>query len=156
MTRPTAPTGRAKRIRISMKCHTGIEPLGRFWDYFSGIRRGLRPEYLRVCLFLGFRFGRPERSEWPAPDGSGKKETLVVEFLADHPCLGSFYKKYASEEAWDKNTRWVLKTIILGHEFLSGKGLEKIEKETRPAMDESKEIPASPQSAEDPIGGLFS
>lgn len=154
MARPSSPTGRARRVRISMACHTGIEPLERFWDFFSGIRRSQRQEYLRACLFLGFRFGRQEQSVWPSPDGSGKIRNLQVEFLADHPCLGSFLKKYDSEEAWDKNTRWVLKTIIHGHEILSGKGLEKIEKEMFPPGKESIPTPIE-KKPEDIIGGLF-
>ena len=154
-TRSSAPTGRARRVRISMSCHTGIEPLGRFWDFFSRIRRAHRPEYLRMCLVLGFRAGCQERSGWPEPSGSGEIQTLRVEFLADHPCLGPFLKKYASEEAWDKNTRWVLKTIILGHEILSGAGLEKIQEEKHPSKDGSPESPASQPSPRELIGGLF-
>lgn len=120
MSMSQAPTGKARRVRISMTCHTGIETLGRFLDFYFRIRKAHRQEYLRICLILGFRSGFPDQSGWPEPSVSGKIRKLRVEFLADHPCLGAFLNKYDAEEAWDKNTRWVLKTILTGHEILSG------------------------------------
>ncbi|MHB1285560.1 MAG: hypothetical protein ACYCYP_03195 [Leptospirales bacterium] len=156
MAKPSTPTGRPRRIRIKISCHTGIEPLRQFWDLFSGMRRAHRQEYLRTCLFLGFRFGRPERSGWPEPDPNGKIRTIRIDFFCDHPCLGSFLKRYDRSEAWDKSTRWVLKTLVCGHEFLSGKDLEKIEREIVPPGAESREIPDPNQSPKDLLGELFS
>ena len=154
MARPQYPTGRARRVRISMVCHTGIEPLRKFLDFFSGIRRSERQEYLRTCLFLGFRFGCPKKEEWPEPEPNGKIRNIRVDFFVDHPYLGRFLQRYDSRESWDKNTRWVLKTLILGHEILSGNEPGRIKKEMNPMGKESIPSPVE-KEPEDILGGLF-
>ena len=153
MARPASPPGRPRRIRIGMTCHTGIGPLRKFLDFFSELRQGERPEYLRTCLFIGFRFGHPEQFVWPDEDApsNGKTRKIQVLFPGDHPCLGGVLKKYDAGASWDKNTRWVLKMIVVGHEIVSGNSLEKEKKEIRT----TGEIPASPQLPKDIIGGLF-
>lgn len=153
MARPQYPTGRARRVRISMVCHTGIEPLRKFLDFFSGIRRSERQEYLRTCLFLGFRFGCSKKEEWPEPEFDGKIRNLRLDFFSDHPCLGQFLKRYDSREAWDKNTRWVLKTLILGHEILSENDPEVAKKEIRQMGKES--APPPEKQLENPFERLF-
>ena len=147
-----APTGRGRRVRISMTCHTGIEPLGRFLDFYSRIRKAHRQEYLRICLIMGFRSGSPERSGWPEPSASGKIRKLRLEFLAEHPRLGASLNKYDAEEAWDKNTRWVLKTILAGHEILSGAPVSK----NQQTANGSGEIPPEPEPVQNPFERLFS
>ena len=155
MLRPSIPTGRPRRIRIWMVCHTGIPALRNFLDFLSGIRRTHRQEYLRTCLMMGFRFGQPEDSGWSEPDPDGKIRKIRVDFSGDHPCLGGFLKKYDSMESWDRNTRWVLKTLIFGHEILSGSCPEKVLKiDPFPGDEESIRGPESKK--DDPLGRLFS
>jgi len=154
MPRPPTPTGRARRIRIGIVCHTGIEPLRQFWEFFSGMRRAHRQEYLRTCLFLGFRFGCPKKEEWPEPEPNGKIRNIRVDFFVDHPYLGQFLQRYDSRESWDKNTRWVLKTLILGHEILSGNDPGRGEKEIHPMGNKSVSSPVE-KEPEDILGGLF-
>lgn len=154
MSRPKSPTGNRRRIRISLTCHTGIEPIRQFLDFFFSARREDRPEYLRMCLCVGFRAGRPDLCDWPRrPDPSGKTLKITLDFCGDHPCLGSFLKKYDSE-SWDRQTRWVLETIVLGHEILSGIVSGKYEREMR--ATEGKRAIVSPSSAsKDILGELF-
>ena len=153
MSRPKSPTGRPRRIRIEMTCHTGIVPLRQFLEFFYGTRQSERQEYLRMCLFLGFRFGRPQQSGWPDPAPDGKIQKIRVDVFGDHPCLGSFLKKYDSK-SWDRSTRWVLETIVLGHEILSGTVSEKHEREIRPTEEERAIVPPR-QASKDIFGGLF-
>ena len=123
-------------------------------EFFSSARREDRPEYLRMCLCVGFRAGCPDRSDWPRrPDPRGKTLKITLDFCADHPCLGPFLEKYDSE-SWDRQTRWVLETIVLGHEILSGTLSGNSGREMR-APEGERAISSPSQASKDIFGGLF-
>jgi hypothetical protein len=156
MPKPSVPTGRPKRFRIHLVCHTGIDPIRQFWELFSGLRRSLRQEYLRRCLLLGYRFGRTGESGWPEPDPDGKVRKVEIQILGDDPDLHPFLSKYEAMGMWEARTLWVLKTCLAGHGILSG----SVEGIAAP-LSEPQDAPGSktdnrPESAETLLGGLFS
>ena len=120
MAKPQVPTGRPKRFRIRLVCHTGIDPVRQFWEYFSGLRRDLRQEYLRRCLLLGFRFGKTGEVAWPEPASGGKAKKVEVLILGDDLDLRPFLSKYESMGFLELRTLWVLRMCLAGHDMLRG------------------------------------
>lgn len=151
MGRPSTPTGRAKRIRIRLFCHMGIEMDKRFWESYSIRRREVRQDHLRRCLLVGFLSGRLLESG--PPESDAQILSIQIEILADDPDYVLILDKYHSLWTGDDRTSWVRKTVLSGHEIISGNVAFPLESGTEKQQESRLE-----KSLSDPkklIGELF-
>lgn len=152
MGRSSAPTGRAKRIRVRFFCHMGIEMDKRFWEFFSVCRREIRQGLLRRRLAVGFRAGYSMESGPPA--SMGPVFSVQIEILADDPDLLPFLDEYRSRGPRDGRDRWVSEMVLAGHGILSGNAFL-----SRESGAEKRQEPHVEKGSEDPkklLGELFS
>ncbi len=156
MAKPQTPTGRPRRVRIGLVCHTGIRPFREFLTFFSGLRRSLRQEYLRRCLVTGLRFGHFFESEWPEKDSEGNLRKVRVEITDGDPDLTPFLRQYDSRDEWEGRTLWVLKILLAGYGILSGsiEGTIVPVGESQAAFETKTDNRT--ESSEKLLGGLFS
>ena len=152
MGRPSTPTGRAKRIRVRLLCHMGIEMDKRFWESYASRRRAVRQDHLRRCLLVGFLIGRHVKSA--RPTSTGQVLSVQIEILADDPDYRVFLDEYKSRWTGDDRAGWIRETVLAGHDLISGNAALSQE----PSAERRPESPGEPGS-EDPeklLGGLFS
>jgi len=153
MARAKPQTGRARRGRIELKCHTGIRPFREFLTFFSGIRQPLRQEYLRRCLVTGLRSGSFFESGLPEKDSGGNVRKIRVEITDGDPDLTAFLRQYDDRGEWEGRTLWVLKILLGGFAILSGsEGAGPL-----PALAAAEENPAGgpAESSQNLMKGLF-
>lgn len=151
MGRPATPTGRAKRIRVRLLCHMGIEMDKRFWESYSSRRRAVRQDHLRRCLLVGFMFGRPVKSA--RPTSPGQVLSVQIEILADDPDYRVFLDEYKSRWTGDDRAGWIRETVLAGHDLVSG----NVVSDREDGAGRRQESPGESDS-EDPkklLGGLF-
>lgn len=152
MGRPTTPTGRAKRIRVRLLCHMGIEMDKRFWESYSSRRRAVRQDHLRRCLLVGFLVGRHVESS--RPTSTGQVLSVQIEILADDPDYRGFLDEYNSRWTGDDRAGWIRETVLAGHALISGNTVLSREPGTERQPESS--VASASEDPEKLFRGLFS
>lgn len=145
-------TGRPKLQRISLFCHTGFETDRKFLLSIDSCRRGLRQEYFRRYLSVGYLLGH-KKIESGTPPKDGRSRLIRIVIQADDPILVPFLDEYRRRGSIEWRGHWVRETILAGYEILSGK--VSIPGETGGKIGQDCEDESGPVDSEDIFGGLF-
>lgn len=144
--------GRPRIRRVSLFCHTGFEIDKQFLLYLDSCRRGLRQEYFRRYLSVGYSLGQ-KQIESGTPPSEGQSRLIRIIIPDDDPLLCPFLDEYLRRGSFEWRGQWVRETILSGFEFLSGNaGLSR-----ENAADRRQEVRTEKgiENTENPLEGLF-